>query len=204
MTKISALTSHPGEDVLELYCLDRLDESEAASIEEHLLVCEACQKRVTELDVFLKAAKQAMRDLRSEERYSRPQSGWNWLFRPGWAAAGALAMLALVAVPTLRRPAETQELSVSALRGASEQSGGAVAEAGRPLRVNLDLTGLASGECCLLQLVSAEGKVLHRWEAAPTNGQASLDHAALRAGQYWIRVKTNSGEDLREFGLTVR
>jgi hypothetical protein len=205
LTKFSSLSSHPGEDVLELYCLDRLSESEAAPVEEHLLVCEACQRRVTELDVFLRAARQATRELRSEERYAGAEAGWAWPFRPGWIAAGALAVLMLAVVPMARRPVETQEIALSALRGAAEAAGAGIARSGAPLRLNLDLTGIESAGCCILQLVSAAGKVLRETTGAPQQGRAILEHpSGLGKGQYWIRVKSNSGADLREFGLTVR
>jgi hypothetical protein len=200
----STFTTHPGEDVLELYCLDRLDEGELAPIEEHLMVCEACQKRVTDLDVFLKAARRAARELQ-EEKYASPKANWSWLFRPGWAVAGALAVMTIAFLPSLRRTAEPQDIAISALRGAAEDSGAGIAQAGRPLRLNLDLTGIDAAGCCAFELVSGEGKVLRKFAAAPTGGQALLIHdEGLRGGQYWIRVKSNSGEDLREFGLVVR
>lgn len=205
MTKFSALTSHPGEDALELYCLDRLDEHEAGPIEEHLLVCETCQQRVAELDVFLKAAKQATRELRGEERYSGAETSWTWLFQPGWIAAGALAVVALAVIPMVHRPAETQEIAVSAYRGVNEQTGAGIAEAGRPLRLSLDLAGVPAEGCCILELVSADGNVLRQLAATPVENRASFDQpSGLSRGQYWLRVKANSGADLREFGLTVR
>lgn len=205
MNEFSTLTSrHPGEDELELYCLDRLDEPQAAPIEEHLLVCEACRQRVTDLDVFLKAAMQATRELRSEERYSGAGTSWTWLFRPGWIAAGALAVLALAVVPVMRRPA-LQEISVSAYRGAGEQTGAGVAQAARPLRLHLDLTGIPAEGCCIVEIVSSDGKVLREVTATITDNRASLDQPdGLTRGQYWLRLKSASGADLREYGLTVR
>jgi hypothetical protein len=188
-----------------LYCLDRLDEHEAAPIEEHLLVCESCQQRVTDLDLFLKAARRATRDLRREEKYSTsPATGWGWMFRPGWVVAGALAVLMVAVLPMLRGPSELQTLDVSAYRG-DQETGAGVAEAGKPLRLNLDLTGVESANCCVLELVSSEGEVLHESTATVSGGRATLVHASgLRAGQYWIRVRSNDGADLREFGLAVR
>lgn len=197
--------SHPGEDVLEEYCLDRLDEREAAPVEEHLLVCETCRQRVTELDVFLKAAKQASRELRGEERYAGAETSWTWRLRPGWIAAGALAALTLAFLPSLRGPAEWKTVELSAVRGAEDGATGSVAEAAKPLRLNLDLAGIASEDCCLLELVSGDGTVLRQESAAPSGDRASIEQAqGLGRGQYWVRVRSKSGEDLREFGLTIR
>jgi hypothetical protein len=39
-------THHIAEDGLELYALDRLAEPSAAPVEEYLLVCEECRKRL--------------------------------------------------------------------------------------------------------------------------------------------------------------
>jgi len=47
--------AHAGEDELEQYAMGVLDETAAGSLEEHLLLCTGCQKRLAELDEFLKA-----------------------------------------------------------------------------------------------------------------------------------------------------
>ena len=41
---------HIEEDDLELYALDRLSESDAAPVEEHVLMCEECRQRLAEWD----------------------------------------------------------------------------------------------------------------------------------------------------------
>ncbi len=205
MTKFSAFTSHPGEEILELYCLNRLEEEEAAGIEEHVLLCESCQQRIADLDGFLKAARQATRDLRSEEKYSEPSLSWAWIRRPAWAAAGALALLTIALAPSLRTGSgELQTVELSAYRGAAEEAGGGVATARQPLRLEIDLSGLASENCCTLELVDANGKVVLRTTAAPESGRAAIEASkGLAQGQYWLRVKDSGGQDLRELSLSV-
>ncbi len=50
------MAPHIDDDDLERYALNRLDETEAAPIEEHLLVCEECRKRLAEWDAYARAA----------------------------------------------------------------------------------------------------------------------------------------------------
>jgi hypothetical protein len=61
---------HIGEDVLELYALDRIhDEERLAPIEEHLLVCHSCQDRLRQEDALALRIKAALeRDWHSPER----------------------------------------------------------------------------------------------------------------------------------------
>lgn len=46
------LSEHPNTRKLEKYTLEDLPNSELATVEEHLLVCERCRQVVSELDVF--------------------------------------------------------------------------------------------------------------------------------------------------------
>lgn len=49
--------SHPSEDSLEVYAIKRTSESETAEVEEHLLICEWCRVRLTEIDQFVATAR---------------------------------------------------------------------------------------------------------------------------------------------------
>jgi anti-sigma factor RsiW len=53
-------TRHICDDDLELYAMDRLDETDAAPVEEHLLVCEGCRERLAEWDEYVRAMLAAM------------------------------------------------------------------------------------------------------------------------------------------------
>ena len=52
---------HPAEDVLEQYALGKLSEAEVVPVEEHLLVCPSCCKRLEFLDVFIGSVRSAAR-----------------------------------------------------------------------------------------------------------------------------------------------
>ncbi len=56
--------AHPGEDVLEAYSLRRLNRRLLARVEEHLLACEACRRRLEEAAGFAEATRVAARRLR--------------------------------------------------------------------------------------------------------------------------------------------
>lgn len=51
---------HLNEDTLELIALNRLPEPNLAAAEEHLLVCEACQRGLTEADQYVHAMRNAL------------------------------------------------------------------------------------------------------------------------------------------------
>ena len=54
---------HPNEEQLERYAMGRLAERELAPIEEHLLVCEACQERLEMAESLLPAMRRALREV---------------------------------------------------------------------------------------------------------------------------------------------
>lgn len=52
------MTEHPEEDLLEHYALGKLSGDELGRVEEHLLVCETCRDRLTELDADISAIRE--------------------------------------------------------------------------------------------------------------------------------------------------
>ena len=61
VSKYSALDQHIDDEVLEQYALGGIgDEAELASIEQHLLVCGACQDRLNEEDEFARVLRVAL------------------------------------------------------------------------------------------------------------------------------------------------
>ena len=46
---------HIGDDDIELYALDRLAETDAAPVEEHLLLCGECRERLVAWDDYVAA-----------------------------------------------------------------------------------------------------------------------------------------------------
>ncbi len=205
--KATSEAPHPGDDMLELYSLGRLDETAAAALEEHLLVCPHCQQQLDELDLFAQAARQAARELQEEAAVP----GW-WdrvkaaltqtIALPAasrWVTAGALAAALAVMAPMLRQPAALT-VEMTALRGVESST----AAAGHPLTLRIDLTGLPLDNCCDAELVKGSGDVVQRGAARREGAQATFTTGQLSSGQYWVRLYAKSGEVLRETGLTVK
>lgn len=56
---------HVAGDDLERYSLGETDEGSAARVEEHLLVCGACRDRLTQVDEYHRAMREAAAKLRN-------------------------------------------------------------------------------------------------------------------------------------------
>ncbi len=54
-----SLSTHCSEDVLEEYSMGMPSSQDAASVEEHLLVCVACQGRLEKIDEYVRVVKAA-------------------------------------------------------------------------------------------------------------------------------------------------
>lgn len=50
---------HPLEEVLEAYAMGKLSDQESGPLEEHLLICLACQNRLEAVDDFIQVARAA-------------------------------------------------------------------------------------------------------------------------------------------------
>jgi hypothetical protein len=199
--------THPSDDDLEQYSLGRLGDEQATPLEEHLLVCEACRRRVEEFDEFVAVMRAALREESEGQQPApaRPFTLLRWLAavpRPAWAGAMAAVLAAVLLVPWRHQaPAEPYAVHLEALRAASSA---AVAPAGRPLVLNVDFTGLELGRDYRLEVVDAFGAGVWRGSVRPAAERAPVALGrSLRRGQYWVRIYEPSGDLLREFGLAV-
>ncbi|HWB96396.1 MAG TPA: hypothetical protein VG672_06830 [Bryobacteraceae bacterium] len=52
--------SHPSEDLLERYSSQEISSGESDAIEEHLLLCEECRRRLAEWDLFRASMRSAL------------------------------------------------------------------------------------------------------------------------------------------------
>ncbi len=206
--------AHPSDQTLEQYALDRLPEEQTAELEEHLLVCPACQDRLAETDAFIQATRQAAHNF-----MMLPPSRWaligarlaRWASHPApvWAAAAALLLALVVLLPRLLLPplqpaAPALTILLSATRGAEALALNS-APAGRPLRVIWDAAGLSEAACCRIEVVDARGGLLLGEELRGPAASAGLRLPGLSRGTYWIRLYAlPPGQGLlREFGLRV-
>jgi hypothetical protein len=205
------LTTHIDEDVLELYSLGRLSETQSSGLEEHLLTCHACQQRLEQTDDFVRAFRMAVRGKsQPEKRDERRRRWWNW-GGAGWQpipAGAALALVAIAVIALAPRSVPTQEVDVrlSALRG-SGSGALAIVPAQRKIRLDLDAQALPSPSY-RIELADARGRQL--WQSpSPVRAESERLHATVTrlvpAGLYWVRLYDPiSGQLAREYGLTAR
>lgn len=207
--------NHIGDEELELYSLGRLSESREEAVEEHLLVCEACQDRLAETDAYVLAMRTAAARLAEQKspvwrRWLDRLGTLLWAPRPVWAAAGAVALLLIVSggIVWLRSTGpDLPPVAVTLFAMRGESSGIASAPAGRALRLEVELATVVMADRYTFELVDSDGKLMGRWAVQPQAGRAAVVvPSRLARGRYWVRLYAGSpaGELLREYGLEVR
>jgi hypothetical protein len=68
----AALDQHYSEPLWEDYAIGRLSDEECERLEEHLLICQACQDLLAEVDEFIQVMKAAVSA--TLRRLSKPMS----------------------------------------------------------------------------------------------------------------------------------
>jgi hypothetical protein len=210
----ASLEHAQGED-LERYSIGTLSGPQEEALEEHLLICPACQDQLAEIDAYVRTVRDAASRLRSETAFSRlgTRSGfWGFFLQPG-LAYGAIAVLCLsLAVwVSLSRPSASSPgfPPVAVLLQAVRGPGAAIdasAPGGRALLLQADLSGLQPQALWELEVVDARGARVHRSAGGPTEGRLEVPlTTGLPAGQYWVRLYApGSGSGpLREYALRV-
>jgi hypothetical protein len=195
---------HLTEEELEQYCLGGLTGVGLARLEEHLFLCEPCRGRLTETESYVVAMRQASLQW-SAEHGKEHAAGITVIRPPRQTRPGRLAPVLIAALLVVcaavwfghrsRVPALPFAVELTAVRGAAP---GPV-PAGRPLLLELDLTGLSEGRPFAGEVVDAAGS---RVAEFPVGAPARLK--ALPPGGYFVRICKSSGELLREYALTVK
>jgi hypothetical protein len=203
------LEKHPPEEHLEEYSRGTLSDEEAERLEEHLLVCAACQDRLAELDAFVDATRQAARQVQAEPP-SALEDGLRGLSRlagkpPALVMLGAGLLIAVTLTPRLWHSgvaAEVFPVRLEAVRGPGPLA--ARAPASRPLALTLDLAGVSGSPTYRVEIVDARGAPAFE-RTVPGNGGDTVNVAGVRlpVGRYWVRVYEPSGGLLREYGITA-
>ena len=202
---------HPEEDLLERYSLDLVSGEELQSFEEHLLICEECQDRLTESDAYVRAMRAATAELsghdgsRVAEWLVSRLSGFLRLPWPTWAGVGVAGLMALM---WLGRPEAPPPLAVflHSTRGAESAAVNAVVGSGRPLLLELDVEGLPRLPAYEAEIVDSAGREIWRSVVQPKGGRLFvLEPKALDGGTFWVRLYSAQGNTdlLREYGLQV-
>ncbi len=218
MVAQSDFTRHPSEEALERYALGRVSSSDVAPLEEHLFVCEHCQRRLSETDRYILAVRDAARILLDRSRETAPaqpvlsgirkprrEVGRKLLWPVGALAFAALALSIVVPQQAFHRDSR-QDVLLEVSRGAGPRLLTAV-PASQPVRLDLDLTEIAPARSYRLDVVNDDGQL--EWSGAASPAGNKLHFApshALRPGKHWARLYALDGSPVlvREYGMEAR
>jgi len=218
VTMPTSHSGHPSDDELELYSLGRLREPRLSFLEEHLLICEECRRRMTNTDEYVAAMRLALTEMEKEDAGTeetapsrRPShfSGFPGVSKSLWMGALAAVVLFFVISPWQWKTTVPMDLTLHAYRG-DAASLGVAAPAKEPLRLHIDVSGLPERASYRVEVVNAGGKLMFGTEQAVSTGDVTVKlDSGFPAGQYWVRVyePATSGRDrrglLREFSLRI-
>jgi hypothetical protein len=192
---------HIDEAEIERYSMGAMPEGAIAPFEEHLLVCQHCQLRLAQTDVYVSAMRRASARLRTEPL----KRGFPWLGLGLPRLVPALAGLAVAIVAAglwLNRPdlgeAHPFAVALAATRGAAVE---ATAPAGRWLLLKLDLANLPASPGYRLEMVDRLGNRLWQATVPALGSTADFKVPKTQPGVYFVRVYGPSGDLLREYGF---
>ena len=172
-----------------------------ATIEEHLLICPACQDHLDKVDEYIQIMKLAA---------SAPpgQRGWlSTLSRRPYAARLGIAAVIVVAlvlvIPWQGSNAPRREVTLETSRGVSTIPM-AEARAGGALSLRMDIAEIVRFGEYEVSVVNSEGREVCRMRAQAVQNQLAIAvPIKMSAGTYWVRLFDTSSPPtlLREYGL---
>jgi hypothetical protein len=187
---------HPHEDVFDEYVFERLSDNEAIDFEDHLLICEECQSTLEETIEYVRLMKAATAAYAADRtRIPAPHLRFRSDgLRRNAATAAILLLMCITALLSWRTPGDPKAIALEAYR-AGDSSTVPRAPAGQPLDLKIDLKDLPPASGYRVEVVDASGRRV--W----FGGTPARLNKGLAPGTYWIRLFTDTGELLREFGL---
>jgi hypothetical protein len=193
--------SHITDETLELYSMGRLSELETEKIEEHLLLCTACQDLLVKTEEFVHVARIATKELAAmPQKEVQSEPWWRRIFAVPMPAMAAVACAMLAFFVLIPRDPATAVVDLQAMRGPEAP---AQAPSNAKLTLRLSLQGLEAADPLRAKVADATGKIVAE-TSTERSGEMVIGHTdKLAPGSYWVRLY--SGEELlREYGLTVR
>lgn len=200
------------EQEVEDFLFQRLSGVSREAVEEHLLFCEDCRKRVEEEESFIEAMRGAAARAEMEPHAvdeapeEGPQTGGRRFSPPRWAIAASVALLAVGGSLAVRqfRGGEAVEVKLVAVR-AADPSGANLPPERRSLSIDADVRGLPPLESFRWAVVDTTGKIMAEGVAGREgNGVRFVLQKGLPSGRYWVRIQDpDTGLLLREFALQV-
>jgi len=182
-TRVSQPTPHIREDLLDQYAMAILPERLAAEVEEHLLSCSLCQKRLVETDEFLTVFRAAATQV--DARPARQPGRWPSRIIACAGAAAAVAALLVFLISGERQNAKPSAmLLMQSFRG---PEAAAHMVSGRPYRLAFDLSVQTTVDY-EVEIVDEIGNGILKIGAEVRNGRLTVPLEKLARGSYWVRV----------------
>jgi hypothetical protein len=189
---------HMETDELERYSTRQVSAEEMDEFEDHLLICEACRLRFEESETYVAAMRVAATQLHEESERKR-----SWWTMPRLVPVLAGLALLVIGFLTISRftgsSAPPLALTLTATRGTAP--GGSV-PSGRAIDLTPDLTGITSPGPYQLEIVDALGRVT--WKGGYNAASGAAKVPGQTAGPHFVRIYSQGGELLREYGLDVQ
>jgi len=198
---------HLDESEIEKYSMGDVPETEVSRYEEHLLICESCQDRVTASDEYVASMREASTRIRQGGATPKP-SPWH-MPRPILLLALAASLLFVAflgfggkSVGLFSGSAGSPVIvNMIAVRGNDVE---AKAPAGKSLALNLNVEGLSPAASYGVEIVDEGGKSIWRGSASAKGAIATANAPGMIPGHYFLCAYSPGGILLREFGLRVQ
>jgi hypothetical protein len=207
--------AHPTEDALERFVMRKSADLELEVVESHVIGCQDCLDRVSELEIFVQACRDALPVFRQEHALKPAKASAAKWFRelipqlPKWSWAPALAVVALLGVilPNLHQPTGSRfDAILRASRGIETSP---VLPRRTVIRLHLDAIDLPAG-LVDVEVVDAEGLLVWSGSSAAQADQVTAETPRLESGTYFARLypmpdgHVDRTRLLREFAFQVK
>lgn len=196
---------------IEDFLFNRLSGVTREAVEEHLLVCQECLKRVEEEEKYIDAIRAAAGRLEAETLAGLEpphQGGGNRKPEgvPRWAMAAGLAVLLAGGSLTVRLLQPRPPLDVPLRVERSAEANPEAVPAGRDLMLKADLRGLPPLPQFRWTIVDRDGVVLKEGSVEREAELAEIRlERGLPEGRYWVRIlDPETGILLREYSLQLK
>jgi hypothetical protein len=193
---------HGTDDQLEQYVLGRMASGEVEILEEHLMVCTACQEKLDRVADFTIGMREALETSPVPVVIRPRKTDWfAWVRRPAFSMAIGFAALVLVVglfSNSRTKFAPSASLQLTAMRGEMPFT--------VPAR-QFDLTlsdGPHEGGPFRIEVVNEMG--LSMWRGLAQSGPDGVHvnvQQKLAPGDYFVRIYSADGKVLREYGFRV-
>lgn len=203
---LSGSKLHPTGDELENCLLNRISEEDRCTVEEHLLICDACRDALQDIHATILARNSALEQIERDAPVRSPK--WVRFVTPARAYAGsAAAVVALLSWTYLARtgsPVPESQVSLAATRSAAAGQS-SYAAANSRVTLKLDTSSLPATGRYLVEVVGPAGDLIWTGAVAARTPSVTVRLAKpLEARRYWVRLNDPNGVELREFELRVR